>query len=106
MISFQIWSMVVIGSIFMLLIFLRYSNRTMSETEQCGYQVEPVHTAYLVMRKNGRVITSATLTFSEDRVISQCPAGGSSEWQIPNFVGCDKLEVSRFQAGENTVNFN
>ena len=61
-----------------------------------GCLVLPVKSAYVQKLEYGKVVASSTLTFRDDFVISQSPAGGNEQWDVPNFVGCYKTEVARW----------
>ena len=48
-----------------------------------------VHSAYVVVKREGKVLSTCTLTFKEDFVVTQHPANTP----IANFVGRYKTEV-------------
>ena len=58
-----------------------------------GCVVKEVKSAYIQKQEYGKVVATATLTFKEDFVVAQSPAGGDERWELPNFVGCYKTEV-------------
>lgn len=70
-----------------------------------------VESAYVQKSVEGKVVATATLTFKDDFVIAQSPAGGDQVWQIPNLVGQYKAGVVKWADGGSreelrSVNFS
>ena len=65
--------------------------------------VPEVRSAYVVHIINGKVTSTATLTFRDNFVVSQDPANRNMEHDVPNFVGRFKTEVTYWadNAGDN-----
>lgn len=61
-----------------------------------GCLVLPVKSAYIQKLEYGKVVATSTLTFRNDFVVSQSPAGGTKSRELPNFVGCYKTEVAQW----------
>lgn len=70
-----------------------------------------VNSAYVVRKENGKVVATSTLTFKEDFVVAQSPAGGDNKWEIPNLVGHYKTSVDKWaslqvEGDERNVTFS
>lgn len=63
-----------------------------------------VKSAYLVQHRDGRVMSSSTLTFKEDIVVMQHPSALEGMWQIPNFLGCHKTTILKWYDRGTYVN--
>jgi len=84
------------------LMLLKYSSKPFPYEDPCfmcnegscvGCLIKEVNSCYVVKQEYGKVVATATLTFKEDFVVAQAPAGGDEAWELPNFVGCYKTEV-------------
>jgi hypothetical protein len=99
------------------IIMFRKSNETYTGPQQCfncndhKCSVCPtydpmfciVNSAYVIRKQDGKVSATCTLTFKEDFVVAQSPAGGDEKWQIPNLVGHYKTSVMKWVDSEHKI---
>lgn len=104
--TYEIYAAIVVLSIAGLLWALAKSSATFNKPDPCftcnkpdacgGCIYREVKSAYVQRSEYSKVVATCTLTFKEEFVIAQSPAGGDEKWEIPNFVGCYKTTVAKW----------